>query len=192
MIALAFAAIAVGVVLVVAGVTDSSLLSVAQGHPDHAGPSPQLAGGTEAPSSASSPSSPVARGKGESVAQLALRYFQGKGWSKAQAAGIVGNLQQESGLDPNAPGGFLAQWGGSRLAGLEAFARQRGSQVSNPALQLEYIQHELETTESGSAAALRRARTPSEAARAFSEHFERPGIPMLGNRERYAEAAARL
>lgn len=50
----------------------------------------------------------------------AMRYFmspEGGGWSRAQAAGIVGNLIQESTLRPNATNGNaggLAQWMGGR------------------------------------------------------------------------------
>src|SRR5690606_17919333 len=46
----------------------------------------------------------------------AMGFFESKGWTRAQAAGIVGNLQAESGVDPNrrqnggGPGYGLAQW----------------------------------------------------------------------------------
>ena len=51
---------------------------------------------------------------------------------------------------------------------------------------------ELTGSESGTLTRLRRATTPSEAARIFSTSFERPGIPDLANRERYANEAAGL
>ena len=50
-------------------------------------------------------------------ADAAYRYFLSRGWTPAQAAGIVGNLQQESGpgLDPTIAGDGgnafgIAQW----------------------------------------------------------------------------------
>ena len=47
--------------------------------------------------------------------QAAFDYFLGKGLTNYQAAGIVGNLDQESGVDPTAvqsggPGRGIAQW----------------------------------------------------------------------------------
>src|SRR5580658_5394526 len=48
--------------------------------------------------------------------KIAFDFFVGKGLSKDQAAGIVGNLDQESGMDPTiwqyggGPGRGIAQW----------------------------------------------------------------------------------
>ncbi len=106
-----------------------------------------------------------------------MGYFMAKGLSAAQAAGIVGNLQQESGLNPNAPGGGLDQGEGSRAHG--------GSTKQ----QLEAMWKELETSEKGTLAALKAAKSPAEAARIFSEKFERPGEPKMSKREQYAREA---
>ena len=67
-------------------------------------------------------------------AQTAFNYFKGKGFTDAQAAGIVGNLMTESyaQIDPNAynpaGGGMgaygIAQFRGPRLKGLLEFAGQ--------------------------------------------------------------------
>jgi hypothetical protein len=69
-------------------------------------------------------------------AQTAFNYFKGKGFTDAQAAGIVGNLMTESyaRIDPQAynPAGGgqgaygIAQFRGSRLKGLLDFAGQQG------------------------------------------------------------------
>lgn len=69
-------------------------------------------------------------------AQTAFNYFKGKGFTDAQAAGIVGNLMTESyaQIDPQAynPAGGgqgaygIAQFRGSRLKGLLDFAGQQG------------------------------------------------------------------
>jgi TP901 family phage tail tape measure protein len=99
------------------------------------------------------------------------------GLTAAQAAGVVGNLQQESSLNPNAPGGGLDQGQGSRAHG------------GTVAQQIEAIWKELEGSEHATLVALKAAKSPAEAARIFSEKFERPGKPMLGNRERYADEA---
>lgn len=108
-----------------------------------------------------------------------FRFFRQRGLSPAQAAGIVGNTQQESGNDPNAAGGGLIQGQGGRTS--SGTLRQ----------QLEGVWRELTGPERGTLNALRGARDPRTAARIFSQRFERPGTPMLGNRERYAEEALR-
>ena len=74
-------------------------------------------------------------------AQTAFNYFKGKGFTDAQAAGIVGNLMTESyaGIDPQAynPAGGgqgaygIAQFRGPRLLGLLGFASTRGDQSMN-------------------------------------------------------------
>lgn len=71
-------------------------------------------------------------------AQTAFNYFKGKGFTDAQAAGIVGNLMTESyaQIDPQAynPAGGgqgaygIAQFRGPRLRGLLGFASTRGDQ----------------------------------------------------------------
>lgn len=101
-------------------------------------------------------------------------------YTPAQIAGIIGNLQQESGrnLDPNVVGDKgtafgIAQWRGPRYEGLQSFAQQRGVDWRDPSLQADYIHHELNTTERRAGDLLRGAKTPEEAARAFIG-FERP------------------
>ncbi len=188
MLALAFVALAGGVVLMVAGVTGSSVASAAQGHPDHSRAS-QITGGTEAAASASASPGPAAN-KGSAGQTVYDRLTSGSlRLTPAQAAGVLGNLQQESGTDPTATGGYMAQWLGARLEGLLAFARRQGSPVTSAALQAEYIEHELTGSERGALLALKRTSTPEQAARVFSELYERPGVPMLANRERYAREA---
>lgn len=54
----------------------------------------------------------------------AMAYFIGQGWTPAQAAGIVGNMQQESSFNPQAGAGTahqgLMQWNDARRAAIEA------------------------------------------------------------------------
>ncbi len=123
------------------------------------------------------------------VGAQVFNYFVEHGLSKAQSAGIVGNLQQESSLNPASSGGYLAQWGGARLSGLQAYAAAQGKSVTNLGVQLDYMWKELTGTENRSLKALRQTTTSTGAAAAFSQAYERPGIPALSNRERYAQAA---
>ncbi|MBO9664706.1 phage tail tip lysozyme [Dokdonella sp.] len=123
----------------------------------------------------------------------AMGFFESQGWSRAQAAGIVGNLQAESGVDPNrgqdggGPGYGLAQWEGPRQAAFKAWA---GKDIHQSTFreQLEFIQHELTTTERGAGNALKGATSASEAAQIFCNKYERPGIPHMESRIANANA----
>ncbi len=123
----------------------------------------------------------------------AMGYFESQGWTRAQAAGIVGNLQAESGVDPNrgqnggGPGYGLAQWEGPRQRDFKAWA---GHDIHQSTFreQLEFIQHELTTTERGAGNALKGATTASEAAQIVCNKYERPGIPHLDTRIANANA----
>lgn len=128
-------------------------------------------------------------GSGSNTEVQALAFFIGKGLSPAQAAGVVGNLKQESSLSPTSPGGGLAQWGGARLSALQSYSAARGLSWQSTNAQLKFIWQELNTTERASLGPLLAAKTPETAARAFSEHYERPGIPAMSNREQYAREA---
>ncbi|MDE4176359.1 phage tail tip lysozyme [Phaeobacter sp. PT47_59] len=109
------------------------------------------------------------------------------------ARGFLANFQVESGLNPGineiAPlvpgsrGGFgLAQWTGPRRRQFEAFAGERGTRVDDLDTQLDFLMHELGTTEQSAAKSIFAAQTPEDATRAISEKFLRPGIPHLDRR----------
>ena len=78
----------------------------------------------------------------------AMTYFQKQGWSKAQAAGIVGNLQQESGpsLDPHAHNSInmygIAQWDTTRRKEFQNVYK-KDIYSSTFEEQLAYVQYEL-------------------------------------------------
>src|SRR5665213_1624129 len=101
-----------------------------------------------------------------------------KGYSPVAAAGIVGNTIHESGVDPYAGGdngtsGGIAQFHAERLTALKAFAAERGKPASDLQTQVDFIDHELHTTEAGTLAKLQAAKTPEDAAAAFVD-YERP------------------
>jgi hypothetical protein len=130
-----------------------------------------------------------------------MAYYQSQGLSKEQAAGIVGNLQVESGLDTTAKGDFrkgegytahgIAQWRGARLEGLKKFASDRGTSWEDYETQLAYVLQELKTTESGAGKRLAQTDTASEAALVMSKYYERPNAALAHNEGRigYANAA---
>lgn len=123
----------------------------------------------------------------------ALNYFVDRGYTKDQAAGIVGNLVQESNLNPNAVGDGgqaigIAQWHPPRQAD---FKKAFGKDIKDSTFeeQLAFIDWELKNTEKAANKYLQAATTPEEAASVFSKYYERPGTPML---EKRVAAANRL
>lgn len=142
--------------------------------------------------------SPIATAAGAgglgSNASAVMSFFMGKGLTRAQSAGITGNLQQESGINPSEHGGYLAQWGGGRLSGLQAFAQQQGTSVTNLTTQLQYMWRELNGSESGALRSLKKTHDPGSAALVVSNQYERPLASAANNpgRQAYARAAAGL
>lgn len=87
--------------------------------------------------------------------QAAMNYFVTQaGFSAAQAAGIVGNLTNESSMNPTAvapndagPGldsEGLAQWNRDRLANLKSFAQSQGVEYTDFNVQLAFVVSELQ------------------------------------------------
>ena len=134
------------------------------------------------------------RGELKKVWSSAVDFFTGKGWSGAQAAGIVGNLQQESGMNPgaaNPKSGMrgLAQWDSNRR---RDFAAWSGKPIETASMQeqLEFINYELtQGKERKAGAALAKAATVEQAATTFEQTYERSGGSAVGSRVSYANAA---
>lgn len=135
-------------------------------------------------------------------ARIAMEYLtssKGGEWSQAQAAGIVANLQAESGanLDTtafNEAGGGqgaqgIAQWRGPRLT---KFTELYNKPIRNASLieQLEYVNWELNNTEAKAGRSLRGATTAEEAANIFYKQYERPGKDDASGGKRIANARA--
>lgn len=108
-------------------------------------------------------------------------FFKGKGLSPTAIAGIIGNAKQESSLNPSEHNGGLFQYlpSGSRFPGAENHTLTE---------QLEHAWGEIKGN-SGLLSHLQSSKSPQEAAKYFSEEFERPGEPDLSNRENYAHEA---
>ena len=133
------------------------------------------------PARSNAPAGPVGQPSGTRAGRInqAMTYSQAQGWSRAQAAGIVANLDAESGMEAGirqhggGPGFGLAQWEGPRQAGFRAFAGHDIHQ-STFAEQLAFIQHELTTTERGAGNRLRATTSASDAGAVVSRYHERP------------------
>ena len=116
------------------------------------------------------------------------------GITKAQAAGIVGNLDYETGgfkylqeLEPVVPGskggrGF-AMWTGSRRKSFEAWSKENNLDPDSYEASFGFLVHEIQNTSEGRfMEALEKTTTPEEAARVFSNQYLRPGKPNINRR----------
>lgn len=133
--------------------------------------------------------------------QTAYDFFVGKGLTNFQAAGIVGNLDQESNMDPTVsqygggPGRGIAQWSaGGRWdtdGGDNAvwYAGTQGESVWSLQLQLEFIWYELTTFSGYGLSELRGSTNLTDATVAFETYYEGCGTCDQSNRIAYAQAA---
>ena len=106
------------------------------------------------------------------------------------AQGVTARMNGESGLDPGineinptvagSRGGFgLAQWTGPRRRQFEAFAADRGAQLDDPEVQLDFLMWENANTEKDAWSKVMGAKDATEAAQLFTTHWERPGKPNM-------------
>ena len=132
-------------------------------------------------------------GPGQTVqARQLFDYFLHRGLNAAQACGILGNMQTESGFKTDAynPGENaigLCQWEGGRRTDLENFASRTGRNVLDWMTQADFVMHELQGKERSAFSSLLQANTPQHAARIFQSQYERSAA--LTNR---ADNAARI
>lgn len=146
---------------------------------------------------------------GSNYAEKAWNFLAGKGFTAAAVAGVLGNLRQESGIDPTkkqgggGPGRGVCQWetkhakGGGRWNALVTWANNAGLDEWAIETQLEYMWLELTGKDPtavsilkkrfGGIDGLRLATDYKFATRAFEESFERAGTPMMEKRYTYAK-----
>lgn len=133
---------------------------------------------------------------GDMATDVYNRYRQ-DGLTDAEAAGMTGNIAQESGFDAGAVSndGYgtraLIQWDGDRYARFEKWCEENGRDSSDWRAQVDYSVEEMKTTEPD---ALRRMRergddlTPEEAAQIIREDYERPDPAQANDARRMSEA----
>jgi hypothetical protein len=141
--------------------------------------------------------------EGMSSNEKAMSWFtseDGGGFTKEQAAGIVGNLNAESNLNAKAfnPAGGgqgaqgIAQWRGSRLKDFEKFS---GKSVKDADLeeQLKFVSHEMtEGKEQRAGKKLRGASSAADAALMVDKFYERSGGHHVARRQKFAEEAMKV
>ncbi len=119
-----------------------------------------------------------------SNARYAYDYLQRRyNLTPVQAAGVVGNLMQESSMNTGARNRGdgsdgsdsigIGQWNGGRAKALRAFAADRGKPVTDLDTQLDFVHHELQTTEGAAFNRLKQADDVHSATAAMIG-FERP------------------
>jgi len=109
----------------------------------------------------------------------AMSFFQKKGWTKEQAAGLVANLKKESGLNPSAVGDSgkaygIGQWHSDRQT---EFQKLFGHSIFGSSIdeQLAFMQYELtQGNERGAGNRLRATTSANEAGAVVSRYYERP------------------
>lgn len=136
-------------------------------------------------------------------------YFIGKGLNGKQTAGIMGNISQESGFDPENiqdpagrtkdPSSISAGWGLIQWTpGSKIYTAAEKGKIKGPiyelATQLDIIWYQLNNYAPPSGSGVinefkKRSTSPSAAAVAWENLMEAAGSPALENRKRAAEAA---
>lgn len=126
-------------------------------------------------------------------------YLLDAGYSKVQAAGIIGNMWQESGVNPsrhesNGIGFGLVQWSFGRRQQLESYASSKGKSASDIYVQLEFLVKELREGKQLSGTYAEQFANPysvDQATEAFCWGFERPhkDHANMANRKKQAWAA---
>lgn len=123
-------------------------------------------------------------------------YLIEQGYSAIQVAGIIGNMYQESGVNPareetNGIGYGLVQWSFGRRQQLEAFVESKGKPVSDIYVQLEFLVKELKSGKQLYGTYADQFNNPysvDDATEAFCWGFERPNKNYANMANRKAKA----
>ena len=132
------------------------------------------------------------------------KILRSMGYSKAATAGIMGNMQQESEVNPAAiqgrgrgPAAGIVQWENynkksARWAEMAQYANSKGKEWTDLQSQLEYLDKEMRGADSATLSLLKKKVGGYEQFKAltdidkatlvFEESFERAGTPMMSNR----------
>jgi hypothetical protein len=115
--------------------------------------------------------------------QRLMGYFESQGWTHAQSAGIVANLERESSFSPTAQGDKdkntgeyqaygLGQWHSDRQ---KKFAEWSGHDIKGSSLdeQMQFVQYELTHNEKAAGDILKTAPNASTAAYVVNSQYER-------------------
>ncbi len=143
--------------------------------------------------------------KGRDLGKFIWDYLLQVGYTESSAAGIMGNLMVESGLDPRRVQGRgwqtadevkvdgntgygLCQWTyDARQQGLADFAKSYNKKSSDLVVQLDYMMKEVQQGYASCLpSGLNACKTPEDAATKWCNEFENPGVPHLQERTNWA------
>ena len=129
--------------------------------------------------------------------RIAMPYLISKGWTKMQAAAIIGNLTAESYMHPRTPPGDegtavgLAQWRHERRA---KFHEIIGKPIEKARLreQLDFVDWELRNTHKKAGKLLKEADNIEDATHVVDKFYERSFGKHLDRRIRFAKEALEM
>jgi len=168
------------------------------------GASPGIGGGGSGGGGSHGNTLPTVSG-GDAAHAIAQDVKSRYGLTDAQVAGVLGNLQQESGLqgnvnqggakgapsgnfaDDNANGWGLAQWGGTRKQGEINYAKEHGLDPGSLEANIGFMNQELDTTYSKTITDIKQTTTAEQAALVWDKDYEQATDPQMENRNKYAE-----
>jgi len=160
-------------------------------------------GGSDSSSGSVSGGGPDISGESD-TAKAVWKFFTGKGFTPAATAGILGNMYQESGVNPSAiqgggkgPAAGICQWENynkksARWKNMSDYAASKGKNWTDLQSQLEWLDMELQGKDSTTLSLLKKKvggyenfkkmTNINEATRVFEESFERAGKPNMERR----------
>jgi len=156
------------------------------------------------PKSKARPKQPSPAAGPSEADRIAFEFFKSKGLTDEQAAGIVGNLDHEGGMNPaqrqvgGGPGRGIAQWSaGERWDttpgdNVVDFAAKMGKSPTSLEAQLEFTWYELNKFPYMGLKKLRAAKTVDQSTTVFQDYYERPNKKLAHTDSRLAHAKAAL
>jgi hypothetical protein len=127
--------------------------------------------------------------------QDVFNFLVNHGLSYNQAAGVIGNLMQESGLNPKSQqaggaGRGIAQWGvNERWRGVVKLANTQKVDPFTLGVQLDYLWQELNGSYKHALIDLKKQSSVQSATESFEKNFEAAGNPQMANRIKFAQDA---
>ena len=146
---------------------------------------------------------------GNNYKESTWRYLRDLGYSKQSTAGIMGNMQQESGVDPTViqgggrgPAAGIVQWENytrksARWKSMSDYASSRGKQWTDLQSQLNWLDLEMKGKDPttltilkqkvGGYDSFKKLTDINKATLVFEQAFERAGVPAMSNRYKAAK-----
>jgi hypothetical protein len=135
---------------------------------------------------------------GNTNAEKVFNYLIGYGFTEQAAAGVIGNLMQESGVNPNSkqlgggPGRGIMQWGtgagsGGRWDALVAWATSSNKDPWKLDTQVEWMMKEMKSY--GTLNRLKGVTNVKKAVEIFESEMEKAGVPNYPRRYQFAADA---